>query len=140
MIVGTVPKQVEYALMALTDMQRGHPGELFSVRELSDRHQVPFDVMSKTMQRLAKASVLRSVQGAGGGYQIVRDLSEVTLLDLMEAVAGPTAAVNCLKPCGCARSGHCTIAGPMHRLNEKMVELYRGLTVSGLIAGDDSAA
>lgn len=133
MIVGTVPKQVEYALMALADMQDANPGKLFSVRELCDRHQVPFDVMSKTMQRLAKSGILRSVQGAAGGYQIIQDLEEVTLLDVMEAVLGGVAAVNCLKTCGCAHSEHCTISDPMHRLNEKMRELYAGLTVAGLL-------
>lgn len=133
MIVGTVPKQVEYALMALSDMQAARPGQLFAVRSLCERHQVSFDVMSKTMQRLAKAGILRSVQGASGGYQIIHDLSTVTLLDLMEAVTRELAAVNCLKSCGCSRSGHCTISGPMSRLNEKMRELYAGLTVAGLI-------
>jgi Rrf2 family protein len=139
MIVGTVPKQVEYALMALADMQEANPGKLFSVRELCDRHNVPFDVMSKTMQRLVKASVLRSVQGANGGYQIIHDLSDVTLLDLMDAVTGGVAAVNCLKTCGCARSGSCTITGPMHRLNEKMRELYDSLSVTELISEESSA-
>jgi len=133
MIVGTVPKQVEYALMALTDMQAARPGQLFAVRGLCERHQVPFDVMSKTMQRLAKSGILRSVQGASGGYQITRDLSTVTLLDLMEAVTREVAAVNCLKSCGCSRADHCTISRPMNRLNEKMRELYAGLTVTGLI-------
>lgn len=140
MIIGTVPKQMEYALMALTDMQAARPGQLFSVRELCDRHQVPFDVMSKTMQRLAKDGILRSVQGANGGYQVIRDLSTVTLLDLMEAVTREVAAVNCLKSCGCPRSGRCTISGPMHRLNEKMRDLYDELTVAGLIEEEPSSA
>jgi Rrf2 family protein len=133
MFIGTIPKQVEYALMALSDMQEANPGQLFSVRELCDRHQVPFDVLSKTMQRLAKAGILRSVQGANGGYQVARDLSTVTLLDLMEAEIREVAAVNCLKSSGCKRSGHCTISSPMKRLNDKMIELYAGLTVAGLV-------
>lgn len=133
MIIGTVPRQVEYAMMALADMQAANPGQLFSVRGLCERHQVPFDVMSKTMQRLVKAGILRSVQGASGGYQVIRDLSAVTLLELMEAVTGQIGVVNCLKSCGCERSGHCTISGPMSRLNEKMRELYAELTVAGLI-------
>ena len=140
MIIGTVPKQVEYALMALADMQGANPGKLFSVRELCYRHQVPFDVMSKTMQRLAKAGILRSVQGASGGYQVVRDLQDVTLLDVMEAVTDGVAAVNCLKARGCARFKNCTIINPMHRLNEKMRELYAGLTVAELIAEECSEA
>jgi len=140
MIVGTVPKQVEYALIALADMQAANPGQLFSVRELCDRHLIPFDVMSKTMQRLAKAGILRSVQGASGGYQVIQDLSTVTLLDVMEAVTRQVAAVNCLKSCGCSREGHCTISGPMSRLNQKMRELYDELTVAGLIAEGDATA
>jgi len=134
MIIGTMPKQVEYALMALAEMQGGNPGKLYSVRELCDQHHVPFDVMSKTMQRLVRGSILRSVQGVNGGYQIAKDLSDVTFLDLMEAVVGRVAAVNCLKKCGCPRSGSCTISGPMHRLNDKLSELYDGITVMGLIA------
>ncbi|QHI69752.1 RrF2 family transcriptional regulator [Tichowtungia aerotolerans] len=137
MIVGTVPKQVEYALMALTEMQEANPGKLFPVRELCDRHQVPFDVMSKTMQRMVRVGLLRSVQGASGGYQLIRDLETVSLLDLMEAVSGPVAAVNCLKQCGCARSGQCIISSSMRRLNEKMSAVYAELTVAELVAEDD---
>lgn len=139
MIVGTVPKQVEYALMALTDMQGSNPGKLFSVRELCDCHQVPFDVMSKTMQRMARAGILRSVQGAGGGYQIIRDLADVSLLELMEAVTGQIAAVNCLKKCGCARSDRCTISNSMRHLNKKMNSLYEEVMVAELIAESATA-
>jgi len=134
MIVGTMPKQVEYALMALSEMQGANPGQLFSVRELCDRHQIPFDVLSKTMQRLGRAAILRSVKGMHGGYQVIKDLSTVTLLEVMEAVLGDVATVNCLKHDGdCPRSGHCSVSGPMQVLDLKLRELYSGLTVMGLI-------
>lgn len=134
MIVGTVPKQVEYALMALVEMQTANPGKLFSVRELCESNGVAFDVMSKTMQRMARAEFLRSVQGANGGYQLIRDLDRVSLRELMEAVSGPVGAVNCLKKSGCPRSGHCTISKSMHSLNDRMNHLYEEVTVGELIA------
>jgi len=134
MIVGTMPRQVEYALMALSEMQAANPGQLFSVRELCDQHQVPFDVLSKTMQRLARAKVLRSMKGVHGGYQLIKDLSSVTLLEVMEAVLGEVAAVNCLKSGGrCPRLGECSVSGPMHVLDQKLRALYGDLTVMGLI-------
>jgi Rrf2 family protein len=139
MIVGTVPKQVEYALMALAEMQDANPGKLFSVRELCDRHEVPFNVMSKTMQHMARAGIMRSVQGASGGYQIIRDLETVTLLELMEAVVGEVGAVNCLKKCGCAREESCTIAASMRALNDRMSALYGELTVMELLAEQSAA-
>lgn len=139
MIVGTMPKQVEYALMALADMQSANPGQLFAVRELSDRHQVPFDVMSKTMQRLSRAGILRSVQGVHGGYQIIKNLSTVSLLALMQAVLGDVAAVNCLKKgISCPLAETCNVSAPMRILDEKLRELYDKITLMSLIAGSEA--
>lgn len=141
MIIGTMPKQVEYALMALSEMQLANPGQLFSARELCDRHLIPFDVMSKTMQRLGRAGILRSVQGKHGGYQVIKDLATVSLLELMEAVLGDVAVVNCLKHGGgCPRSGHCNVSGPMQMLDLKLRELYSGLMLMDLIAAEPAAA
>ncbi|MDD3277226.1 MAG: Rrf2 family transcriptional regulator [Kiritimatiellales bacterium] len=136
MIVGTMPKQVEYALMALADMQSANPGQLFSARELCDRHQVPFDVMSKTMQRLGRSGILRSVQGVHGGYQIIKDLSGVSLLDLMESVLGEVAAVNCLKKgVSCPLAATCNVSGPMRVLDARLHELYATISLMSLIDG-----
>lgn len=136
MIAGTMPKQVEYALMALADMQESEPGELFAVRELSERHQVPFDVMSKTMQRLGRAGILRSVQGPRGGYQIIKNLSRVSFLELMEAVLGGVATVNCLKKgISCPLAETCNVSGPMRVLDARLRELYGTITVLSLIDG-----
>jgi Rrf2 family protein len=136
-----MPKQVEYALMALAEMQGANPGQLFSVRELCDRYQVPFDVLSKTMQRLGRASILRSVKGANGGYQIIKDLSTVSLLEVMEAVLGDVATVNCLKHgVSCPRSALCNVSGPMLVLDRKLRELYGELTVMGLIEAGEACA
>lgn len=134
MIIGTIPRQVEYALMALSEMQAANPGQLFSVRDLCERHQVPFDVLSKTMQRMARASILRSVKGVHGGYQLINDLSTLNLLELMEAVLGEVAAVNCLKSGGrCPRKGDCSVSGPMRLLDQKLRELYEGLIVMDML-------
>jgi Rrf2 family protein len=135
MIAGTMPKQVEYALMALADMQAANPGQLFSARELCARHQVPFDVMSKTMQRLGRAGILRSVQGPHGGYQVIKNLSLVSFLELVEAVSGNVSAVNCLKEGkGCPRSGHCNVSGPMRVLDARLRQLYADIRIGELIA------
>jgi len=136
MISGTMPKQVEYALMALADLQEADPGQLFAARELSERHQVPFDVMSKTMQRLGRAGILRSVQGSHGGYQIIKNLSNVSLLEMMEAVLGGIAAVNCLKKgVTCPLADTCNVSGPMRVLDDRLRELYRTISILSLING-----
>jgi Rrf2 family protein len=116
-------------------MQAAGPGHLFSARELGDRHWIPFDVLSKTMQRLGHAGILRSVKGVYGGYHVMKDLSTVSLLDVMEAVSGGLSTVSCLKDGGeCPRHGRCSISDPMRVVDQKLRELYRSLDIAHLIA------
>ncbi len=133
--MATLPRQVEYALMALAEMRQAPPGQLFAVSALCERHEVPFDVMSKAMQRMARARILRAVKGVNGGYQIIKDLSNVTLLDLMEAIMGRVGVVACQRNGkACPREGRCTVTDSMDRLDRRFKELYRTTTVQDLIA------
>ena len=137
----TVPRQVEYALMALATMHRAAPGRLFAVRALCDDFGAPFDVMSRALQRLARAGVLRSVKGVHGGYQLIRNLADVTFLELMEAVMGPVAAVQCQedgKPC--PRTPACNLKGSMAGVNRRLREIYRNIPVVEMLDGADGSA
>lgn len=131
-----LPRQMEYAIIALSAMHQAHPGQIFAVRSLCEAREIPFDVMSKTMQRLAKAKILRAVKGVNGGYQIIKDLSRVSLLDLLEAVQGQVGAVSCLREEGdCPLTGACTVVDSMQFLDGKLKALYRGMSVQALIVG-----
>jgi Rrf2 family protein len=134
MVIGIVPRQVEYALLALGDMHAANPGRLFSVRALCKRHRVPFDVMSKAMQRLARAGILRSTKGVRGGYQVIRDLSGVSFLDVMDAVLGELAVVNCLRTGkACPQQASCRLPGSMRVLETRLRELYGSMSVLDLV-------
>ncbi len=131
----TLPRQVEYALIALADMHAANPGQLFAVREICEEHGIPFDVLSKTMQRLARVKILRSIQGVNGGYQIIRDLSTVSLMELMEAVAGSVGVVICLKEGKvCPLEEHCNVVAGMSVLDDRIKDVYRSTNILELIA------
>ena len=115
-----LPKQVEYALMALAEMQHGKPGQLFSVRALTDTLKIPYDVAGKALQGMVHAGILRSVQGKYGGYQIAKDLAGVSLEELMRAVVGPRAIADGLQPGhACPHRGGCTIRRGVVRIEAK---------------------
>jgi Rrf2 family protein len=130
-----IPKQLEYGLMVLGEMQSGAPGQLFPVRAVCTRLGIPFDVTSKAMQRMGRAGILRSVQGKYGGYQIVRDLSQVSLKELSDVVIGPHAVADCLAPGhSCRLSGRCTIKKAVKRLDGRLNALLAELTVLELVS------
>ena len=53
--------------------------------------------LSKVLQRLGKAGIIRSVRGPKGGYILNRSLSEIRLRDILEVMEGPIRLSNCLR-------------------------------------------
>ncbi len=130
-----IPKQVEYALMALAEMHAAEEKPLHSVRELCDSNKVAFDLMAKAMQRMAKAGILHTVQGVHGGYSMAAPLDRLSLLELIEAVNGPVTVVNCLNDSkACSLQPTCKLIDPMIELDRRMHEFYAGVCVLDLIS------
>ena len=131
----TMPKQVEYALMVLGEMQAGEEGQLFPVRAICEKLGVPFDVVSKAMQGMNHAGILKSVQGKYGGYQVIKNLSTVSVEEMMVAVVGPNAVAACLQPGHvCRHAESCTIRLAVSRLDKEVRGLFGRLTIADLIA------
>lgn len=130
-----ITRKIEYSLMALRHMASKYQGELTTAKEVSDTYKTPFDVTSKVMQTMAQKGLLKSEHGAYGGYLVLKDLSKVSLYDLIQMIEGPLAIVKCLTAGGgsCELSHSCNIISPVNLLNEKLVDFYRQLPVLDLI-------
>ncbi len=62
---------------------------------LAEFHTLAPAYMAKHMQALARAGVVESIRGAGGGYRLARPPSEITLWDLVEAIEGEEPGFRC---------------------------------------------
>jgi Rrf2 family nitric oxide-sensitive transcriptional repressor len=127
-------RKLEYSLMALKHMSLKMPGELTSAKEVSESYSAPFDATARVLQMMAQKGILRSEQGAQGGYQITRDLAKVTLHDLIETIEGPTQIAKCIsndEPCG--MQSNCNIISPVTTLNQKLNEFYQNLSLKELL-------
>lgn len=127
-----IHRRIEYALMALKYMGSKAPGELTSAKEISESLSVPFDATSRVLQIMASRQILKAEHGAHGGYQITRDLSRVSLLNLMEMILGPMTVAKCLSS-DCDVRPTCNIVSPMQTLNRKLSEFYQNLSVAELV-------
>ena len=50
---------------------------------------IPERFLLKVLKPLVSARVLHSVKGPNGGYRLAKDPTEITLLEILEAVDGP---------------------------------------------------
>ncbi len=131
-----IHRKVEYALMALKHMRAKAPGALTPVKEICALYGCPFDATSRVLQQLAQRGILKSEQGAYGGYQVIRDLNRVSFFELLETILGRLGVAKCLyeeEAAGCEMIGTCNIVTPVHVLNRRLNEFYKSLSVSDLL-------
>src|SRR5690606_28167719 len=123
-----INRKLEYALISLKYMSEKNQGALTTVKEICQGYDCPFDATSRVLQQLAKAQILKSEQGARGGYLLIKDLRKVSLFELIEIVIGPMSVAKCVSgQASCEISPKCNIAGPVHFLNQQLIEFYRGI-------------
>lgn len=115
-------------------MSQKYSGQLTTAKEICDSTGAPFDATARVMQIMAQKGLLKSEQGAHGGYLLVKDLARVSLYDLMEMILGPLNLVKCLhQKEKCDLIGSCNIQSPLQAFNHKLSEFYRELSLTEIL-------
>lgn len=90
----------KYALLALQELVRRRGSS--SARELAAATDIPAAYLAKLLPLLARAEILSTQRGRGGGVALARPPEAISLKEIIEAVEGPTALQDCpfdLSPC-----------------------------------------
>ena len=90
----TLTKGARFGLYAVVTMAR-HPGERVSAGEVARRFGISENHVAKILQQLARGRIIRSIRGVGGGYELSRDARRLTMLEVVECVAGPQRIQSC---------------------------------------------
>ena len=86
-----------YALRALVYLARdAGSGELVTADRISYEAVVPRRLLARVMAKLARAGLVETSEGRGGGSRLARPPEEVTLRDAVEAVEGPFEITHCI--------------------------------------------
>jgi len=80
-----ISQTVEYALRAAVHLAR-HIPQAQTTDEIAKATQVPRPYLSKVLQGLNRAGIVQSQRGLGGGITLTRKASELTILQIINAV------------------------------------------------------
>ncbi|MDQ3140322.1 MAG: SUF system Fe-S cluster assembly regulator [Pseudomonadota bacterium] len=125
----------DYAVVMMTAAARREPSARLSAAELSGETGVPLPTAQKLMGKLAVAGLLTSVRGAGGGFTLARDISDISLADIVEAVEGPIAMTMCAgsdEVSDCALDAHCRVKPHMGIVGAKVRGALHAVTLQEL--------
>ena len=79
-------KTAEYALRTVACLA-GDPDHPASADHLAQQTKVPRRYLNKVLQDLGKEGLVQSRSGPGGGHSLARPAEEITILDVVNAVA-----------------------------------------------------
>lgn len=82
-------------LHAMTVMAKKNDA-LVSVKEISEELDISYNHLSKVLQRLVKAELVKSIKGFGGGFKLAKKVEDITFLEIYEAIDGRFHPSKCL--------------------------------------------
>ena len=133
-----VNRKVEYALIGLRHMHGKPREDLTTVREICERYGTPFDPLAHVMRILNAQGLVKSEQGAHGGYRLQGDIRGINLGQLIEMIEGRLALVDCVREekCSCGIKEQCNIANPMQEVNNRLIEFLKSVPLAEIVCMD----
>ena len=130
-----ISQTAEYALRAVVALGSHRDGAM-TTQLIASRTLVPAGYLSKVLQSLGRAGLVDGQRGQGGGFSLSRPMREITVLDVINAVAPVHRIDRC--PLGRPESTHRMC--PLHRRLDLgialMEQVYARTTIDELL--DDS--
>ena len=103
---------------------------------LADQLDTSAGFVAQAMTPLVAKGWVRSDPGPSGGYTLVADLDEVSVLEVIEAVEGPTDTARCvLEDRTCSRGGHCALHIPWSRARTELLGELADTPLASLTPG-----
>ncbi|MCA9229297.1 MAG: Rrf2 family transcriptional regulator [Planctomycetales bacterium] len=101
---------VEYALRAVVHLAAEAPNGC-TTQQLAKVTQVPAAYLAKVLQNLSREGIVSSQRGIGGGVSLAIEASELTILDVINAVD----PIQRIKTCPLELGSHSPALCPLHR-------------------------
>lgn len=124
---------VEYALRAVVFLADRAP-ETGTTDEIAAATKVPKPYLVKVLQGLAKAGIVHTQRGVGGGVALVKMPSELTILEVVNAVE----PIQRIRTCPLNLSAHGVKLCPLHqRMDQALASVesaFRKTTLAEVLA------
>lgn len=117
-----------YGTRVMIDLVRNTEHGPISLKDLAQRQGVSLKYLEQIIPGLKNAGLILSTRGTKGGYVLAQKADQITVLDVVHALEGSLAPVDCVQfPEICSRVDNCVTRGvweEMHRAVKKTLSYY----------------
>ena len=135
-----ITKLTDYATVVLTALAEA-PIRVHSAAELADQAHLELPTVSKVLKPLARAGLVTPFRGAAGGYRLARPATQISLIEIVEAIEGRVGMTECSgEHSSCEHEPHCGVQGHWRRINDVISETLRGMSLAEMMPSPIAAA
>ena len=131
-----------YGLKAMFDLALRYGEGPISLTSISERQAISVNYLEQLISPLKKASLVKSVRGAQGGYMLAKSPDEITVGQILTTLEGPLAPTDCVVVDGdeeiCDHSGYCVTKVIYEKIYESITNVVNSITLQHML--DDYSA
>jgi Rrf2 family protein len=115
-----------------TAIMAGARGERVSAAEMAERLGASESHLSKVLQRLAKAGLVRATRGPTGGFRLTRPPGQISVKQIYEAIEGDLDIERCLFGAPVCGKDGCPLGDFLERLSQDVRRGLGRMTISDI--------
>lgn len=122
-----------YGVRAMLDIALNYEKGAVSLKDLAKRQNLSEKYLEQLIPPLRSAGLIRSIRGAGGGYTLTKEPSEINLLEIIQALE-KISPVDCLDaPEICPNIKTCVTYDVWKEINDSTSKILNSLTLSEMV-------
>jgi len=129
-----IRKDTDYAMRVLVYLAiPGKQGPV-AAKVLAKTQDIPNDFAYKILRKLTKAGLLEGYMGSHGGFILARSPTQITLLEVVEAIQGPVVVRKCCLGLDvCPRRPSCSVSVKLEELQDSLVKFLGNITLDEVL-------
>jgi Rrf2 family transcriptional regulator, iron-sulfur cluster assembly transcription factor len=129
----------KYGIRAVTYIaSKSKNNSKIGIKQISEDLNLPTPFLAKILQLLAKQKILSSSKGPHGGFSLLKDPRNITLLDIVLTIDGSDPFDNCIIHNSSCKSVDdekliCPIHDDYARIRASLIKLFSNKTIYSLV-------
>jgi Rrf2 family iron-sulfur cluster assembly transcriptional regulator len=122
-----------FAVTAMIDLALHHGSGPVTLAEISGRQKISLSYLEQLFGKLRRHHLVDSVRGPGGGYRLAKDMSDISVADIILAVDEPIDATQCGGKENCHDDQKCLTHDLWATLNERIFDYLGSVSLRQLV-------
>lgn len=122
-----------YGVKAMVELAINYGNEPISIKTISERQNISECYLEQLFSPLRKASLIKSIRGAQGGYVLNKEPKDITVAEIISVLEGPIEIASCIEGDSCDNEDSCATRLLWEKIKTSIDEVMNSVTLQDIV-------